>query len=110
LGTERDGAAGEAVRRAYDAARTSAIPAAARRFVANYTFGAPARALARLVARADAKAWLYHFSRVGDGDEARRLGATHTAEVPFVFWRPPAEGGRTGRAPYDATLADAMSD
>jgi carboxylesterase type B len=27
-----------------------------------------------------------------------------------VFARPPAEGARTGRAPYDAMLAEAMSD
>ena len=110
LGTENDGAAGEAVRRAYDAAGTSAILAAAQRFVADYAFGAPSRALARLVARADGKAWLYHFVRVGDGEQAQRVGATHTAEIPFVFARPPAEDGRTGRAPYDAMLAEAMSD
>ena len=59
---------------------------------------------------ADGKAWLYHFVRVGEGEEARRAGATHTAEIPFVFARPPAEGGRTGSAPYDARLAEAMSD
>jgi para-nitrobenzyl esterase len=110
LGTENDGAAGEAVRRAYDAAGTNSILAAAQRFVADYTFGAPSRAIARLVARAGTKAWLYHFVRVGDGEQAQRIGATHTAEIPFVFARPPADGGRTGRAPYDTTLADAMSD
>jgi para-nitrobenzyl esterase len=110
LGTENDGVAGEAVRRAYAPAGTSAILAAAQRFVADYAFGAPSRALARLVARANGQAWLYHFVRVGDEEQARRVGATHTAEIPFVFARPPAEGGRTGRAPYDAMLAEAMSD
>ena len=110
LGAENDGAAGEAVKRAYDAAGTSGILAAAERFVADYTFGAPSRALARLVTRVDGKAWLYHFVRVGDGEQARRVGATHTAEIPFVFALLPAEGGRTGRAAYDATLAEAMSD
>jgi len=82
----------------------------AERFVADYTFGAPSRALARLVTRVDGKAWLYHFVHVGDGEQARRVGATHTAEIPFVFALLPAEGGRTGRAAYDATLAEAMSD
>ena len=53
---------------------------------------------------------LYHFTRVGESDAARGLGATHAAEIGFVFGQPPSAGSRYGSTPYDARLAEAMSD
>lgn len=77
-------------------------------------FGAPARALARLVASRGGQAYLYHFTREAADSAGRAMKALHTTEVPFAFGRVPDAwepyAAYRGRAPYDARLADAMSD
>jgi para-nitrobenzyl esterase len=73
-------------------------------------FGAPARAFARLATARGARAYLYQFTRVGDDTASRRRGAYHSAEITFVFGRPRPILATAGRAAYDSTLADAMSD
>ncbi len=49
------------------------------------------------------KAYLYYFTRVSPGNENR--GATHTAELPYMFQNPPAEGWDEA----DTRLSDQMS-
>jgi para-nitrobenzyl esterase len=48
-------------------------------------FTAPARRLAREVARTGAKAYVYDFTRVRPGSAGQRWGAFHGSEVAFVF-------------------------
>ena len=72
--------------------------------------GAPSRNLARLVTRGGGCAYLYHFTRVGDRDAARALGAAHASEIGFAVGRPPSVRSKWGGIPYDARLADALSD
>ena len=73
-------------------------------------FGAPARTFARLVTARGARAYLYQFTRAGDDSASRRRGAYHSAEITFVFGRSRPLQPSAGRAAYDSTLADAMSD
>jgi para-nitrobenzyl esterase len=73
-------------------------------------FGAPSRSLARLLTARGAPAYMYLFTRAGEDSLARRLGAYHSSEITFVFGRPAPLNKVAGHAPYDATLADAMSD
>jgi para-nitrobenzyl esterase len=74
-------------------------------------FGAPARAFARLVTGRGVRAYLYHFTRVAHEDSvARKRGAYHSADIVFGFGLPRPVDPTAGRAPYDSTLADAMSD
>ena len=40
----------------------------------------------------------------------RKAGAYHSAEITFVFGRPHPILPNAGQAPYDSTLAEAMSD
>ncbi|HUQ82575.1 MAG TPA: carboxylesterase family protein [Gemmatimonadaceae bacterium] len=99
-----------ALMRAYPVRDSTEILRAVQRIVGDMGFGAPSRSLARLVARAGGRAYLYHFTRVGEGEVARTLGATHASEIGFVFGRAPSAGSRSGTTPYDVRLADAMSD
>jgi para-nitrobenzyl esterase len=73
-------------------------------------FGAPARAFARLLTARGGRAYIYQFTRVGEDSANRARGAYHSAEITFVFGRPQPFEASAGHAPYDATLADAMSD
>ena len=73
-------------------------------------FGAPARALARLVASRGTRAYLYQFARVADDSINAKRGAYHSAEITFVFGRSRPLQASAGHTAYDATLADAMSD
>lgn len=55
----------------------------------------PAQQLATEVARAGRKVWMYHFTRIRDGDIAAQFRAYHGAELPYVFgthdaWLPTA--------------------
>lgn len=72
--------------------------------------GAPTRSFARLVSEHGAPTYLYMFSRVGDDSANRARGAYHSAEITFVFGRPHPLEPSAGSAPYDPTVADAMSD
>jgi para-nitrobenzyl esterase len=73
-------------------------------------FGAPSRAFARLITARGVPAYLYLFTRVGDDSVNRKRGAYHSAEITFVFGRPRPLLESAGRAAYDSTLAEAMSD
>lgn len=73
-------------------------------------FGAPARTFARLVTARHGRAYLYQFTRAGEDSASRARGAYHSAEITFVFGRPHPLLAVAGRAAYDSTLAEAMSD
>ena len=73
-------------------------------------FGAPARALARLISANGTRAYLYQYTRVGEDSVNRKRGAYHSSEITFVFGRPTPILPSAGRTPYDSTLAEAMSD
>lgn len=62
-------------------------------------FVGPARSLARAMAPLQSPAFLYHFTRVSPGAKRRGLGATHAAEIPYVFGtlRPPPAHADTDR-------------
>jgi para-nitrobenzyl esterase len=62
------------------------------------------RTWAQLQAKRGRKAYLYYFTHVPPGSGAR--GATHTAELPYMFNNPPANGSWTD---LDHKLADTMS-
>ncbi|MEO8910002.1 MAG: carboxylesterase family protein [Gemmatimonadaceae bacterium] len=72
--------------------------------------GAPSRAFARLALAHGAPIYMYMFSRVGEDSVNRQRGAYHSAEITFVFGRPHPIEASAGTTPYDATVADAMSD
>ena len=73
-------------------------------------FGAPSRSFARLLTARGSRAYLYLYTRVGDDSVSRRMGAYHSSEITFVFGRPAPLQPIAGHTPYDARLADAMSD
>jgi len=62
------------------------------------------RTWAQLQTKAGKKAYLYYFTRVAPGQEAR--GATHTAELPYMFGNPPANNSWVA---MDRELSDRMS-
>lgn len=62
------------------------------------------RTWAQLQTKAGRKAYLYYFTRAAPGQEAR--GATHTAELPYMFGNPPANNSWTG---LDYELAGRMT-
>jgi para-nitrobenzyl esterase len=72
--------------------------------------GAPTRSFARLISARGAPAYVYMFSRVGEDSANRARGAYHSAEITFVFGRPHPLQPSAGSAPYDSTVAEAMSD
>jgi para-nitrobenzyl esterase len=72
--------------------------------------GAPTRAFARLVSSRGVPTYVYMFSRVGDDSANRARGAYHSAEITFVFGRTHPLQPSAGSAPYDSTVAEAMSD
>jgi para-nitrobenzyl esterase len=72
--------------------------------------GAPTRTFARLVSARGAPTYVYMFSRVGEDSANRARGAYHSAEITFVFGRPHPLQPSAGSAPYDSTVAEAMSD
>jgi para-nitrobenzyl esterase len=65
-------------------------------------FGWYMRTFAQAEAKAGKKAYVYHFTRVAPG---QTRGATHTAELTYMFQNPPA----TGWSDVDHKLADQMS-
>ncbi|HST08125.1 MAG TPA: carboxylesterase family protein [Gemmatimonadaceae bacterium] len=72
--------------------------------------GAPTRSFARLTSAHGAPTYVYIFSRVGEDSANRARGAYHSAEITFVFGRPHPLQPSAGSAPYDSTVAEAMSD
>lgn len=59
------------------------------RLLSDSAFHAPARQLARLLASQGQATWCYRFERIAPGLADRGLGATHGAEVPYIFGQPP---------------------
>jgi para-nitrobenzyl esterase len=59
--------------------------AALARFTTVNAFVAPTRFLVRAMSRQEPKTFLYHFTRVPPALRSRGLGATHAAEIPYVF-------------------------
>jgi para-nitrobenzyl esterase len=110
LGPGGYGDASGQLARAYPVTDVSEIRTHVERLIGDMGFGAPARRFARLIAASGQRAYLYHFTRVGESETARALGAYHGGEVGFSFGRTPAPDSRGGTTPYDARLADAMSD
>lgn len=72
--------------------------------------GAPTRTFARLMSSRGVPTYVYIFSRVGEDSANRARGAYHSAEITFVFGRPHPLQPSAGSAPYDSTVAEAMSD
>ena len=61
------------------------VKAAFTRFSTVTAFVAPARALVRAMEQKKTPAFLYHFTRVSPGAKRLGLGATHGAEISYVF-------------------------
>ncbi|MBN2491289.1 MAG: carboxylesterase family protein [Planctomycetes bacterium] len=97
----------------FPAATNRDVPAALNRLVTITAFVAPARALAREVARHGGKAWLYHFTRAAATGRFASTGAFHGAEIPYVFGRlaasPDAPRRQFRYEEIDRRLAAAMS-
>jgi para-nitrobenzyl esterase len=89
---------------AYGLADTSDVLTMLRRISGDARYGAPARALARLLAARGVPVYRYHFTGVGRSATGAS-SAFHAAEVPFVFGTAKRAGG--GDAPL---FADAMRD
>lgn len=81
------------------------VAAAVSRLVSVTSFIAPARVMARTFSKDDQQAFLYHFTRVSPGLARRSLGATHGAEIGYVFDTLPAFGFDDG----DRKLSRVMS-
>ncbi|WP_080059216.1 carboxylesterase/lipase family protein [Spirosoma aerolatum] len=97
----------------YPVKDTAQIVAQSQQLVGDLGFGAPARALARLVTSTGGQAYLYQFTRVSTDASGHRIPAVHTSELPFVFGIEPTQWTafvNEGRTPDDARLADALSD
>lgn len=61
------------------------VKAALARLTTVQSFVSPARMVAKAMSNKQAKTFLYHFTRAAPGLAKRGLGATHAAEIPYVF-------------------------
>ena len=73
-------------------------------------FGAPGRSFARLLTARGVPVYTYRFSRTGTDSAGKPVPANHSFDISFAFGRPHPILSFIGNAPYDPTLADAMSD
>jgi para-nitrobenzyl esterase len=73
-------------------------------------FGAPGRSLARLLSARGVPVYLYRFTRTGTDSAGKFVPANHSYDITFAFGRAHPFLPFIGSAPYDATLADAISD
>jgi para-nitrobenzyl esterase len=73
-------------------------------------FGAPGRSLARLLTRRGLSVWTYRFTRTGTDAQGKPVPANHSYDITFAFGRSHPILPFIGSAPYDSTLAEAMSD
>lgn len=106
LVTERFRSFAPEVLRWYAPTGDGEVTGALNRLITDDAFLAPARAMARLVARRGAPVRLYHFTRVSPGGRKSGRGAFHAAEVSYVFNR---AGNPLAYDETDRTLARAMS-
>ena len=81
------------------------VPGALNKLVTVMSFVSPARMLVRAMAQRQAPAYLYHFTRVPATTRARKLGACHAIEIPYVF---KTLGKPKGFDAKDEALAQAM--
>jgi para-nitrobenzyl esterase len=72
--------------------------------------GAPTRTFARLMSARGVPTYVYMFSRAGEDSANQARGAYHSSEITFVFGRTHPLQPSAGSAPYDSTVAEAMSD
>jgi para-nitrobenzyl esterase len=78
------------------------VKAAFARFSTVTAFVAPARMLARAMEQKKSPAFLYHFTRVSSNAKLLGLGATHGAEIAYVF------GTQRAPAAKDRELGNTM--
>ncbi|HUI09230.1 MAG TPA: carboxylesterase/lipase family protein [Bacteroidota bacterium] len=83
----------------------SEVRPAIARLVTISSFIAPARRAARAMSTHNPNVWMYHFTRVAPPLSARGLGATHGAEIFYVFKPYPDAALLSGQ---DETVSDAM--
>jgi para-nitrobenzyl esterase len=85
----------------YPAAGEAEVGPSVSRLLGDFMFHHGTRTVARAMARQNAHTYLYLFSRISGLGRSNRLGASHGAEVPYVF------GTFSARSPdpnaYDAT-------
>ncbi len=89
----------------FPAERDQDAPAAMSRLVGVSAFVAPARALARSMAKCKSPAYLYHFTRVPPLTQGRGFGACHALEIGYVFG---TLEGRPGFTEADRALSATM--
>jgi para-nitrobenzyl esterase len=90
----------------FPAANDAEVPYAINRVMTDYTFVAPTRSVVRAMSRGRSKAFLYHFTCVPPYANPRKLGAYHSAEIPYVFNN---TSGFNGVVDKDKALARTMS-
>jgi para-nitrobenzyl esterase len=86
----------------YPARDDSDVLDAVSRWWGDFSFTCPARAAARDASARGIRTWAYYFTHV---TAARRLGAFHGSEIPFVFG---TLGQRRDPTPAERRLSDAM--
>jgi len=92
------------VRNLFPAENSAEVRPALGKLVTVATFVAPVRRLARILEEQSSPVWLYHFTRVSPAAEKSGMGATHGAEIFYVFKNLPSVAGGT----RDEELSDAM--
>jgi para-nitrobenzyl esterase len=89
----------------YGVKSADAVSAGLDHLVHDMFFVGPARLEMRAQAKVSAPAWLYHFAQVPPTPQGKTFGATHAAELPYVF------GEVTSSAPWgdaDRQVSDRM--
>jgi len=89
----------------YPAPEREDVEAQVARLVTDSAFTCPIRYSARQLAKQEQPVWLYYFSRVAPEFERKELGATHGAEIYYVFNNIP--GGRYSDE-VDAAVSESM--
>ena len=92
------------VLRLFPARSAQDIQRALNQVVTVSVFVSGARRTARLLAKQHSPVWLYHFTRVSPGAARKGMGATHGAEIPYVFKNTPPLGLEAA----DRALANTM--
>lgn len=69
----------------YAVTSADAVGAGLDHFVHDMFFAGPARLQMRAHTARSSPAWLYHFAQVPPTPQGKSFGASHTAELPYVF-------------------------
>ncbi|MBM4037291.1 MAG: carboxylesterase family protein [Planctomycetes bacterium] len=102
---QRFGKQADRVFELFPAERDEDARAAFSRLVGVAAFVAPARFLARAMAKCRSPAYLYHFTRVPPAERLKKLGAFHALEIGYIFG---TIEGRPGFAEPDRALSATM--